>query len=54
MIAADTLRLAAAEEVSILDIGGGSGIYSAIWLGLNPPHARPSSTGDRSTRSPAG
>jgi SAM-dependent methyltransferase len=35
-IAADTLRLAEAEEISILDIGGGSGIYSAIWLGLNP------------------
>ena len=36
MIAADKLGLAEAEEVSILDIGGGSGIYSAIWLGLNP------------------
>jgi SAM-dependent methyltransferase len=36
MIAADTLRLAEAREISILDIGGGSGIYSAIWLGLNP------------------
>ncbi|MBV9314531.1 MAG: methyltransferase domain-containing protein [Pseudonocardia sp.] len=36
MIAADILRLAEAEEISILDIGGGSGIYSAIWLGLNP------------------
>jgi SAM-dependent methyltransferase len=35
-IAADTLELAAAGEISILDIGGGSGIYSAIWLGLNP------------------
>jgi SAM-dependent methyltransferase len=35
-IAADTLRLAEAGEISILDIGGGSGIYSAIWLGLNP------------------
>lgn len=35
-IAAGTLRLAAAGEISILDIGGGSGIYSAIWLGLNP------------------
>ena len=35
-IAADTLRLAAAGEISILDIGGGSGIYSATWLGLNP------------------
>jgi SAM-dependent methyltransferase len=36
MIAADTLRLAEAGEISILDVGGGSGIYSAIWLGLNP------------------
>lgn len=36
MIAADTLRLAEAGEISILDIGGGSGIYSAIWLELNP------------------
>ncbi|MGH8938443.1 MAG: methyltransferase family protein, partial [Actinomycetes bacterium] len=36
MIAADILRLAEADEISILDIGGGSGIYSAIWLELNP------------------
>jgi SAM-dependent methyltransferase len=35
-IAADVLGLAAADEISILDIGGGSGIYSAIWLELNP------------------
>ncbi|MGH3373143.1 MAG: methyltransferase [Actinoallomurus sp.] len=35
-IAADMLRLAEAGEISILDIGGGSGIYSSIWLGLNP------------------
>jgi len=35
-IAADTLRLAEAGNISILDIGGGSGIYSAIWLELNP------------------
>ena len=35
-IAADTLRLAEAGEISILDVGGGSGIYSAIWLGINP------------------
>jgi predicted O-methyltransferase YrrM len=35
-IAADVLRLAEAGEISILDIGGGSGIYSAIWLGINP------------------
>jgi len=35
-IAAETLRLADAGEISILDIGGGSGIYSATWLGLNP------------------
>jgi SAM-dependent methyltransferase len=36
MIAADLLRLAVAGEISILDVGGGSGVYSAIWLGLNP------------------
>jgi SAM-dependent methyltransferase len=36
IIAADMLRLADAGEISILDVGGGSGIYSAIWLGLNP------------------
>jgi SAM-dependent methyltransferase len=35
-IAAETLRLADAGAISILDVGGGSGIYSAIWLGLNP------------------
>ena len=35
-IAADVLRIATAGAISILDIGGGSGIYSAIWLGLNP------------------
>jgi O-methyltransferase domain/Dimerisation domain len=36
MAAAEKLRLAEAGEISILDVGGGSGIYSAIWLGLNP------------------
>jgi SAM-dependent methyltransferase len=36
MIAAELLGLAGAGEISILDIGGGSGIYSATWLGLNP------------------
>jgi SAM-dependent methyltransferase len=36
MIAADMLRLAEAGEISILDVGGGSGIYSTTWLGLNP------------------
>jgi len=35
-IAADTLRLSEAGEISILDIGGGSGVYSAIWLERNP------------------
>lgn len=35
-VAAETLRLAEAGEISILDIGGGSGVYSASWLGLNP------------------
>lgn len=36
MVAADLLGLAKAGELSILDLGGGSGIYSSIWLGLNP------------------
>lgn len=35
-IVGDALRLADAGEISILDIGGGSGIYSANWLELNP------------------
>ncbi|MET9730842.1 class I SAM-dependent methyltransferase [Streptomyces sp. NPDC006458] len=35
-IAADTLKLAEAGGISILDIGGGSGVYSAIWLDRNP------------------
>lgn len=34
--AADLLRLKDAGEISILDLGGGSGIYSAIWLEQNP------------------
>ena len=35
-IAAGALRLAEAGEISILDVGGGSGIFSAIWLEMNP------------------
>jgi 2-polyprenyl-3-methyl-5-hydroxy-6-metoxy-1,4-benzoquinol methylase len=35
-IVAERLGLADAGEISILDVGGGSGIYSATWLGLNP------------------
>lgn len=35
-IAAESLRLAEAGAISILDVGGGSGIYSATWLGMNP------------------
>jgi SAM-dependent methyltransferase len=35
-IAAERLRLADAGPVSIVDVGGGSGIFSAIWLGVNP------------------
>lgn len=35
-IAAEVLGLAGAGEISILDVGGGSGIYSAIWLEANP------------------
>jgi 2-polyprenyl-3-methyl-5-hydroxy-6-metoxy-1,4-benzoquinol methylase len=35
-IAAEALGLADAGEISILDVGGGSGIYSRIWLEANP------------------
>jgi SAM-dependent methyltransferase len=35
-IVAELLGLADAGEISILDLGGGSGIFSAAWLGLNP------------------
>ncbi|MFI5687599.1 methyltransferase dimerization domain-containing protein [Streptomyces sp. NPDC051636] len=35
-IAAEVLGLAGAGEISILDVGGGSGIYSGIWLEANP------------------
>jgi ubiquinone/menaquinone biosynthesis C-methylase UbiE len=35
-VAAELLGLADAGEISILDLGGGSGIFSAIWLELNP------------------
>ncbi|SHN18229.1 class I SAM-dependent methyltransferase [Actinacidiphila paucisporea] len=34
--AADALRIADAGEIAILDIGGGSGVYSAAWLERNP------------------
>jgi hypothetical protein len=34
--AADTLGPAEGGEISILDIGGGSGIYSAVWLECKP------------------
>jgi len=33
--AAERLKLAEAGPISFLDVGGGSGIYSAIWLGIN-------------------
>jgi SAM-dependent methyltransferase len=33
--AAEVLKIARAGPISILDVGGGSGVYSAIWLGLN-------------------
>jgi SAM-dependent methyltransferase len=35
-VAARALDLAGAGPVSILDVGGGSGIYSAVWLECNP------------------
>ncbi|MFF0114962.1 methyltransferase [Streptomyces prasinus] len=34
--AADLLGLAEAGEISVLDLGGGSGIFSSIWLEINP------------------
>ena len=34
--AADRLALANAGAISWLDIGGGSGVWSAVWLGINP------------------
>jgi SAM-dependent methyltransferase len=36
LAAARELGLADAGPISILDVGGGSGIYSAVWLGMNP------------------
>jgi ubiquinone/menaquinone biosynthesis C-methylase UbiE len=35
-VAAETLGLADAGDISILDVGGGAGMYSAIWLEINP------------------
>lgn len=35
LTAAESLGVANAGPISILDVGGGSGIYSAIWLGMN-------------------
>jgi O-methyltransferase domain/Dimerisation domain len=35
-IAAQRLGIAVASTVSWLDVGGGSGIFSAVWLGANP------------------
>ncbi|MER6671756.1 class I SAM-dependent methyltransferase [Streptomyces sp. NPDC000983] len=35
-IAAEVLGLAGAGEISVLDVGGGSGVYSGIWLEANP------------------
>lgn len=34
-IAADRLRLTNAGPVTWLDVGGGSGVWSAVWLGIN-------------------
>ena len=36
LTAADKLGLAKAGPISILDVGGGSGIFSVLWLGMNP------------------
>ncbi|MET9735971.1 class I SAM-dependent methyltransferase [Streptomyces sp. NPDC006458] len=32
----EALGIAEAGEISILDVGGGSGVYSSIWLNANP------------------
>lgn len=34
--ARDVLGIADAGEITILDVGGGSGIYSSLWLSANP------------------
>ena len=34
--AAEVLDLAGREELAILDVGGGSGVFSSVWLRLNP------------------
>jgi ubiquinone/menaquinone biosynthesis C-methylase UbiE len=36
LIAAEQLHLADAGSISILDVGGGSGVFSSVWLGMNP------------------
>ena len=36
LAAAERLKLADAGPISIFDVGGGSGIYSALWLSINP------------------
>jgi hypothetical protein len=36
LVAAEQLHLADAGPISILDVGGGSGIFSSVWLGMNP------------------
>ena len=36
LAAAEHLGLAKAGPLSILDVGGGSGIYSSVWLAMNP------------------
>jgi len=35
-VAADRLKLAQTGPISWLDVGGGSGVYSAVWLKANP------------------
>jgi hypothetical protein len=35
-LAAERLGVAEAGEISWLDVGGGSGVWSAVWLGANP------------------
>lgn len=36
LAAGERLRIPDAGEISILDVGGGSGVYSEFWLAMNP------------------
>jgi hypothetical protein len=52
-LAAEKLGVARAGAISVLDVGGGSGIYAIVWGRINPHAASLSSTGGTSIGSPA-